>query len=88
MNISNIDGRFVFVPLYLSSADGTWAMSVSLGYLSHAKKEIQNVHELVHAHRLSVGIAFGVHNAITVHIKKPKIFKEMSHVKGNLTYCS
>ena len=22
------------------------------------------------------------------HNKQPKIFKEMSHVKGNLTYCS
>ena len=28
------------------------------------------------------------HKAITVHIKKPNIFKEMSHVKCNLTYCS
>ena len=63
-------------------------MSMSLGYLSHAKKEIQNVHELVHAHRLSVVIAIRAHKAITVHIKKPKIFKEMSHVKGNLTSCS
>ena len=72
----------------MNSADGTWAMSVSLGYLSHAKKEIQNVRELVHAHRLSVAIAFGAHKAITVHIKKPKIFKEMSHMKGNLNYCS
>ena len=66
---------------------GTWAMSMSLGYLSHAKKEIQNVHELVHAHRLSEVIAIRVHKAITVHVKRPKIFKEMSHVKGNLTSC-
>ena len=57
------------------------------GVLVACEKEIQNVHELVHAHILSVGIAIGVHNAITVHIKKPKIFKEMRHVKGNLTYC-
>ena len=45
------------------------------GYLSHAKKEIQNIRELVHAHRLSVVIAIHAHKAITVHIKKPKIFK-------------
>ena len=62
---------------------------MSLGYLSHAKKEkIQNVHEIEHAHRLSVAIAFRAHKAITVQVKKPKIFKEMSHVKGNLNYCS
>ena len=53
----------------MNSADGTWAMSMSLGYLSHAKKEIQNVHELVHAHRLSVVIAIRAHRAITFHIK-------------------
>ena len=47
---------------------------MSLGYLSHAKKEIQNVRELVHAHRLSVAIAFGAHKAITVHIKKSQRF--------------
>ena len=50
------------------------------------EEEIQNVHELVHAHRLSVAIAIRAHKAITVHIKKPKIFKEMSHAKGNLTF--
>ena len=48
----------------------------------------KNVHELVHAHRLSVVIAIRAHKAITVHIKEKKIFKEMSHVKGNLAYCS
>ena len=42
---------------------------MSLGYLSHAKKEIQNVHELVHAHRLSVAVAIRAHKAITVHVK-------------------
>ena len=50
-------------------------MSVSLWYLSHAKKEIQNLHELVHAHRLSVAIAIRVHKAITVRIKKAKDFQ-------------
>ena len=55
----------MFDPSKLNSADGTWAMSVSLEYLLHAKKEIQNVHELVHAHRLSVAIAIRVHKAIT-----------------------
>ena len=52
-------------------------MSVSLGYLSHAEKEKQNVHKLVHAHRRCVSIAIGAHKALIVHIKKPKIFKEM-----------
>ena len=47
-------------------------MSVSLGYLSHANNEIHNVHELVHAHRLSVAIAFRAHKAITVHIKNQR----------------
>ena len=61
--------------MYLNTADGTWAMSVSLGYLSHAKKEIHNVHELVHAHRLSVAIAIRAHKAITVHINKSKDFQ-------------
>ena len=61
---------------------------LSLGYLSHAEKEIQNVHELVHLHRRSVVIAIRAHKAVNVHIKKPTIFKEMSHVKGNLTYFS
>ena len=55
----------MFDPSKLNSADGTWAVSVSLEYLLHAKKEIQNVHELVHAHRLSVAIAIRVHKAIT-----------------------
>ena len=68
----------------MNSADGTWAMIVSLWYLSHAKKEIQNLYELMHAHRLSVAIAIRAHKAITVHIKKPKIFNEMSHVKDLL----
>ena len=55
----------MFVPLKLNSADGTWAMSVSLEYLLHAKKEIQYVHELVHVHRLSVAIAVRAHKTIT-----------------------
>ena len=59
----------------MNSADGAWVMSVSLGYLSHAKKEIQTVHELVHGHRLSVAIAIGAHKAITVHIKNAKDFQ-------------
>ena len=63
-------------------------MSVSLEYLSHAKKEIINVHELVQARRRSISIAIRAHKAINVHKKKPKIFKEMSYVKCNLTYCS
>ena len=65
-------------------------MFVSLGTcrIRKLEEQIQNVHELVHAHRLSVAIAIRAHTGITVHIKKQKIFKEMSHVKGNLTYCS
>ena len=58
----------------------------AFGVLVACEKRNTNVHELVHAHRLSVAIAIRAHNAKTVHIKKPKIFKEMSHVKGNLTY--
>ena len=57
-------------------------------YLSHAKKEIINVHELVQARRRSISIALRAHKTINVQIKKPNIFKEMSQVKGNLTYCS
>ena len=50
-------------------------MSVNLVYLSHAKNEIQNVHKLVHAHRLSVASAIRAHKAITIHIKKNKDFQ-------------
>ena len=60
----------------MNSADGTWAMSVSLGYLSHANKEIQNVHELVHAHRRSVAITIRAHKVINVHIKSQRFSKK------------
>ena len=38
------------------------SMSVSLGYLLHAKNKTENVHELLHAHRLSIAIR--AHKAI------------------------
>ena len=63
---------------------------MSLGYLSHAKKEIQNVHELVHAHRHSIAIAIRAHKAIIVYIKKAKDFqrKESCDRQSDLLFVS
>ena len=67
----------MFDPSKLNSADGTWAMSVSLEYLLHAKKEIQNVHELVRtcAQTLRSYCYSRAQGDNSVHIKKAKDFQ-------------